>query len=365
MHIVHVDTQMSWRGGEQQIMYLSQFLHAQGHRSVMVCQPHSALYHRAEDAGLPVRPLRMRHELDLLAAWQLGGYLQQQRADIVHMHTAHAHTIGLLACRRAPQVRQVVSRRVDFAPICQAFSRWKYLQPHIQYITVSEAVRQILTGSGIPPDCVATVHSGIDLQRFHGVQEAPSLFPAGTRVIGAVGHLADHKGHRDLVEATALMARQEPDVRVVIAGDGELRRALETQAAALGVMDRLCFTGFRQDILALMQSFEIFVMPSHLEGLGTAVLDAMALRKPVVAAQAGGIPEMVQHGRTGFLVPPRDAGALVEAIRFLLHHPEQRKAFGIAGRQRVEQYFTATRMASRTCDIYQRLLTHAAAPISA
>lgn len=365
MHIVHVDSHMSWRGGEQQVMYLTQFLHAQGHRSVVVCQPHSVLYQRAQDAGFAVRPLRMRHELDLLAAWQLGGYLQQQRVDILHMHTAHAHTIGLLACMRAPPVRQVVSRRVDFAPIRHAFSRWKYLRPHVQYITVSDAVRQILMGSGIPPDRVATVHSGIDLQRFHGVQEAPPLFPVGTRVIGTVGHLADHKGHRYLVEATALVARQEPDVRVVIAGDGELRRALETQAAALGVTDRLCFTGFRQDILALMQSFEIFVMPSHLEGLGTAVLDAMALGKPVVAAQAGGIPEVVHHGRTGLLVPPRDAGALAEAIHFLLHHPEQRKAFGIAGRQRVEQYFTATRMASRTYEIYQRLLTHAAAPSAA
>ena len=109
-------------------------------------------------------------------------------------------------------------------PYACPFSRWKYLRPHVQYITVSDAVRQVLTGSGIPPERIATVHSGIDLQRFHGVQEAPPLFPAGTRVIGTVGHLADHKGHRYLVEATALLARQEPDVRVVIAGDGELRR---------------------------------------------------------------------------------------------------------------------------------------------
>ncbi len=196
------------------------------------------------------------------------------------MHTAHAHTLCLMACLRAPQVRQVVSRRVDFAPIHHALSRWKYLRPQLQYIAVSDAVRHIVTASGIAPERAATVHSGIDLQRFQQLQAAPPLFPAGTRVIGTVGHLADHKGHRYLVEATALLARQEPDVRVVIAGDGELRQALETQAAALGVTDRLCFTGFRQDILALMQSFELFVMPSHLEGLGTAVLDVKELCWP-------------------------------------------------------------------------------------
>ena len=110
-----------------------------------------------------------------------------------------------------------------------------------------------------------------------------------------------------------------------------------------------------------MQDFEIFVFSSYLEGLGTAILDAMALGKPVVATRAGGIPEAVQDGMTGLLVPPRDPQALAEAIRSLLRHPEQAKALGEAGRKRVEQYFTVERMACQTLQAYERILANAPA----
>jgi glycosyltransferase involved in cell wall biosynthesis len=318
------------------------------------------LHQRALDAGVPTWTLRMRHEVDLVAAWQLGQYLRRQRVDILHMHTPHAHTIGLLACTLAPTVRKVVSRRVDFAPIRNLWSRWKYTASGVHYLAVSEAIQEILIASGVPARRVQTVYSGIDLQRCTAVQTAPPLFPLGTRVIGTVGHLAGHKGHRYLLEATALLLRDEPQVGVVIVGHGDLRATLEAQATALGIAKRVCFTGFRDDVLALMQGFEIFVFPSHLEGLGTAMLDAMALGKPVVATRTGGIPEVVQDGITGLLVPPRDPQALADALRYLLHHPERRQAFGRAGRQRVEQYFMVEHMALHTLQAYARVLADAA-----
>ena len=87
MNVVHLDSHMSWRGGEQQVLYLTQRLHAGGHHSVVICPPHSALYQRAREAGLPTEALRMRHELDLVAAWHLGQYLRRQHVEILHMHT--------------------------------------------------------------------------------------------------------------------------------------------------------------------------------------------------------------------------------------------------------------------------------------
>jgi glycosyltransferase involved in cell wall biosynthesis len=356
MKIVQLDSHLPWRGGEQQVLYLSRFLQAHGHDSTVACPPHSALYARAQAAGLPTMALHMRHEGDVAAAWRLGHYLRQQQVDILHMHAPHAHTVGILASLLAPQVQKVVSRRVDFPPIRNRFSRWKYLLPRVQYLAVSEAVRQVLINSGIAARRVQTIHSGVDLRRFEAVPLAASPFPAGTRIVGTVGHLAGHKGHQYLLEATKALLQAEPQVGVVIAGDGALRANLEAQAAALGIAERVCFTGFRQDILALMQRFEVFVFPSYLEGLGTATLDAMALRKPVVATHAGGIPEVVQDGMTGLLVPPRDPAALAQAVLYLLQHPEQSRAFGEAGRKRVEQQFTAERMAAQTLHVYQRLL---------
>ena len=110
-----------------------------------------------------------------------------------------------------------------------------------------------------------------------------------------------------------------------------------------------------------MQGFEIFVFSSYLEGLGTAILDAMALGIPVVATRAGGIPEAVQDGITGLLVPPRDPQALADAVRYLLCHPEHVKAFGGAGRKRVEQYFTVERMVHSILQVYERVLADAPA----
>ena len=361
MNIVHLNSHVPWRGGEQQVLYLTECLHTCGHHSVVICPPHSALYQRSQEVGLPTEALRMRHELDLAAAWQLGRYIRRQHVEILHMHTPHAHTIGLLAWKLAPTVRLVVSRRVDFAPGRNWLSRYKYAHPGVQYVAVSDAVRHVLIASGVPAQRVDTVHSGIDLHRFVEIQEAPPLFPVGTRIIGTVGHLAGHKGHRYLLEAIALLTRQEPRLGVVIAGDGALRVELEAQAAALGITAHVRFTGFRHDILALMQSFEIFVFSSYLEGLGTAILDAMALGKPVVATRAGGIPEAVQDGITGLLVPPRDPQALADAVRHLLCHPEHVKAFGEAGRKRVEQYFTVERMVCGTLQIYERILADAPA----
>ena len=356
MKIVQLDSQISWRGGEQQVLYLSQALQAHGYENVTICPTHSALYQRTTEAGLPTYGLQVRHELDLLAAWKLGQYLRHHDVNILHMHAPHAHTIGLLACTLAPRVRQVVSRRVDFAPIRNLFSRWKYNRPQIQYLTVSDAVRQVMINSGLAATRIRTVHSGIDLQRFTDVPEAIPLFPPGTRVIGTVGHLAGHKGHRHLLDAMALILEDDPSVRVAIVGTGALREDLEAQAASLGLTHHVCFTGFRHDILSLIRGFEIFVFPSNLEGLGTSVLDAMALAKPVVATRAGGIPEMVQDGVTGLLVPPGDPVALSRAILQLLKQPELGVEFGEAGQRRVATCFTAERMARQTMQAYEQLM---------
>jgi L-malate glycosyltransferase len=361
VNIVHLDSQVPWRGGEQQVLHLSQLLHTWGHNSVILCQPHSALYQRAQEASVPVQALRMRHELDLVAAWKLGQYLRRQRVEILHMHAPHAHSIGLLACLWAPTVHKVVSRRIDFTPIRNLLSRWKYTLPKVHYVAVSEAVYQVLIASGIPAHRVQTIHSSIDLRRFDDTQEVASLFPTGTRVVGTVGHLAGHKGHRYLLEATRELLQAEPDVRVAIVGDGALRHELEGQAVTLGIAEQVHFAGFRRDVPALIRGFEIFVFSSLHEGTPNSVLEAMALGKPVVATRAGGTEEVVQDGVTGLLVSPRDPAALAHALLYLLRHPEQGKMFGRAGRQRVEEYFTVERMAGSTLQAYHRILADAPA----
>lgn len=355
MKIAHLDSHRTWRGGQQQVLYLTRFLLARGHQSTVVAPSGSALFRQARAAGLPAIGLNMRHDLDLVAAWRLGAWLRREGIDVLHMHESHAHSVGLFACMVAPRVRKVVSRRVDFRPFRNLLGRYKYSRPDVRYLAVSEAVRKVMLDSGIAADAVQTVHSGVDLRRIDAVFETSHVFPAGSRVIGTVGHLSGHKGHRYLLQAMREVCQVERKARLVIVGEGKLRAALEAEAAALGLGDFVFFTGFRSDVLALIRGFELFAFPSIQEALGTSILDAMALRKPVVATRVGGIPEPVQDGITGLLVPPGDPRALAEALCTLLQRPDRARFFGEAGRRRVEDYFTAQRTGAATLGVYRNV----------
>ncbi|MDE0206348.1 MAG: glycosyltransferase family 4 protein [Candidatus Tectomicrobia bacterium] len=353
MKIAHLDSHRAWGGGQQQALYLTQFLRSQGHESVVVGPSGGALLGRVRAAGAPFAKLNMRHELDLIAAWRLGAWLRREGVDILHMHEPHAHSIGLLACTVAPGIRKVVSRRVEYRPVRNLLSRYKYTVPDVRYLAVSEAVRKVMLDSGIAEEAVYTVYDGVDLRRIDAVDETSHVFPDGTRVIGTVGHLSAHKGHRYLLRAMRDVYQIERQARLVIVGEGKLRADLEAEAAALGLGDVVCFAGFRHDVLALIRGFEIFAFPSTQEALGTSILDAMALCKPVVATLAGGIPETVQDGITGLLVPTGDPRALAKALLTILQKPECARRFGEAGRRRVEKHFTAERTGSATLRVYR------------
>jgi glycosyltransferase involved in cell wall biosynthesis len=210
------------------------------------------------------------------------------------------------------------------------------------------------------------VHEGIDLAHVAAAPVAALheelWLPQGSPIVGNIAALVPHKGQRHLVEAAALVVRQVPDARFVIAGEGELRTHLEAQIKHLGLEKHVLLTGFRPDVLSLLKAFDIFVMSSVTEGLGTSLLDAMACGKPIVATRAGGIPEVVVDGETGFLVPPRDHHAMADAIVRLLQDPALRERMGAAGLTRVRKRFTSEVMVSNTVRVYQRLLGTAPLP---
>jgi glycosyltransferase involved in cell wall biosynthesis len=174
-------------------------------------------------------------------------------------------------------------------------------------------------------------------------------------VVGNVAALTDHKDHATLLRAAARLAARHDTVRFVIVGEGALRAPLEAQARALGLDGRVIFAGFRDDLDRLIPAFDVFCLSSHMEGLGTSLLDAMAYSRPVVATAAGGIPEAVVHDVTGLVVPVRDAEALADALHALLRDPARREALGRAGRQRFEERFTADRMIEATLRVYDEL----------
>ena len=371
MKVLHVNTERTWRGGEQQVLYLARGLHARGHEQELLCQQGSVLAARAREAGLPVWERRLRGEVDVGAMRAIAAKLRAGRFDLIHLHTSHAHTLGVYAARFAGRRRHgerpatVVSRRVDFSIHKRRvfdFSRFKYTWGVDRILCVSEQIRQVLLKDGLAAERLAVVHSGVDVARLAGAPDRRDEYrkefgvPAGGALIGNVGHAADHKGQRYLVEAAPAVLARHPGARIVIIGDGELLPALKEQARALGVEGRVLFPGFRTDVPALLRAMDIFCFPSHLEGLGTSVLDALAVGLPVVATTAGGIPEMISSGEHGLLVPPRDPAALAKALMEMLEDPQRARAMGEAGRQRVLAEFTAERTVEKTEAEYRRLL---------
>jgi glycosyltransferase involved in cell wall biosynthesis len=362
---LHIDTARTWRGGQNQVLLTVNGLRESGHRTALVAHPSGELRRRAGE-GLELVPIGARAELDLTAAWRLARAIKRLGPDVVHAHDAHGVAMAALALSfgassrsaSSPAPAFVASRRVDFRLRDNSLSRWKHRQVDC-FIAASEAIRRLLIADGIEAERTVTVHEGIDVEH---VSAAPPVdvheafwLPHHAPVVGNVAALVPHKGQRHLIEAARLVLREIPDARFVLLGEGELRDHLQRQIREHRLEKHVVLPGFRTDVLGCMKGFDLFVLSSVTEGLGTSLLDAMACSKAIVATRTGGIPEVVEDGTTGLLVPPRDHHALASAIVRLLKDERLREAMGSAGLTRVRDRFTVERMVAGTAAVYVRL----------
>jgi glycosyltransferase involved in cell wall biosynthesis len=278
------------------------------------------------------------------------------------MHTSHAHTLGVVASRIAGRGRTIVSRRVDFSIHRNRLKAniLKYRFGVDRYVAISEGVREVMVRDGIPRARIDIVPSGVDLAEL---RETPCRdyreefnIPSGAPLVGDVAHFGWHKAQEVLVRACPSIWRARPDARVVLVGDGDCRSKVEEEARKVGADERLIFTGHRKDARSLVRWFDVFVMCSVKEGLCTSILDAHVLGTPVVASRVGGIPEAVEDGVSGLLVPPRDPEALAAAIVTVLGDPDLGRRLTEAGLARVEARFSTDTLVEGTMGVYERVL---------
>ncbi len=328
---------------------------------MLVAHPEGELFRRASE-GPDLFPLAPVNEIDLATAWKFSRLVRKWKPEIVHAHDPHAVTmaaLGLSFGAPEPRPKVIASRRVDFHLQSHAFSQWKYRQVD-RFIAASHAIKDILIQDRIAARRIDVVHDGIDVAK---IQNRPALdvhaeywLPHGVPVIVNVGALVGHKGQRFLIDAMPLVLREVPDAHLIIFGEGELRPVLERQIKTLSLAKRVLLPGFREDVLSLVKSSDLFVMSSVTEGLGSAVLDAMAMGLAVVGTTAGGIPEAVVPGATGELVPPGEAKPLAAEIVKLLKDGGLRRAYGAAGRGRVAEQFGVDKLVDGTLECYRQLL---------
>ena len=291
----------------------------------LVTKRGSELARGAATDGIAVREVPWAIGLDPRACWRLALEILALRPDVIHAHNSHALSLAVWArglpglARRGPAPRLVVTRRVVF-PVRQGSALFRA----DRIIAISAAVKAALVASGVPAPAITVVPSGVDPDEVRRAAAAPLLIrarlgaPDTAPLAANIAALEPEKDHATLIGAAAHARALRPDLHWVIAGAGTLRSALEADIRRRGLIDRVHLIGWTDRPEALMREASVVVMSSREEGLGTAVLDALALGKPVVATSGGGLPEIVPPS---WLVPVGDAEALARTVVRALDHP--------------------------------------------
>ena len=359
-------TELNVGGAEKMVAQTATHLSKERYRALVSCLYGSGSVADAiKAAGIPVIDLGAQGKWDLRVACRLFSLLRGEEVQILHSFMFHADVLGRIIGKLARVPIIISSRRnVEIGgQTRELVNRWTASLAD-RTIAVSEQVREVeIQRSGVDPSKVVTIYNGVDLKKFRGINPAKGKelkrqfsIDIGTPVIGTVASFHKRKGYPYLIESLPLVLQRFPKAKALLIGDGHLRQSIRRKAEDLGLSSSVIFTGIRHDIPELLSIFDVFVLPSLWEGMPNVILEAMAANKPVVATRVGGIPEVVEDGVTGLLVPPRDPEALAEAIIALLQDRERAKAMGRAGRERVEKYFTVERMVQKTEALYEELI---------
>lgn len=361
LRIIHVDTGKYWRGSQHQIIYTATGQIKRGHDSRIVCPPDVPLAKHAKNEGIPVTEVKMRGEWDLLALTSLAFLFKQFKPDVVHLQGSHAHVLGGIAGRIARVPLIILSRRMD-NPINGALARFKYHHFYDHIISVSDGVKNVLTGIGIPPERITTIHSSVHDSLWQCTGDADKIrkefkLKPEDRIITIIAHIEPRKGYDTLLDAFPLILAKVPAAKVLVVGDGVYRPTIEKRIQEMKLIDKIILAGFRTDIADILAATDVLVSPSYLEGCCNALIEGMAAGKPVVGTNCGGTPEIIEDGVNGLLIPVKDSDALADAVVRLLTDKELAQKLGANGKQTVKEKFSVDRMVEQTLDVYYRMLS--------
>lgn len=318
-------------GAQEHVFSLVSRLNPDCYDVRVVSLSHGSSVRRLQRAGFDVTVIDDTD--DDRAVRALADCLAPFRPEIVHNHMYRAEVVGTRAayllgekgCHRPAVISTVHSSRIRCAEDREILRRLTPLMDRL--IVVSKAIEQKIKDEGRDGAPVTLIYNGVDLDRYNHQQPCCTLhddyaIPETSPIVGVVARLEPEKGHRTLLDAWPLVLVAHPDAWLLVVGEGSEREALEAQTEELGIVDRVVFAGRREDVPAVTAALDVAVLPSYREAQGLSVLEAMALSRPVVASRVGGIPEMIEDGVTGLMVPPNDPPALAAAIgRLLSDHP--------------------------------------------
>ncbi len=315
--------------------------------------------------GIEVSCLGARNKFDITVFFKLIKLLRNKKPHILHTYLFHANFVGRIAgwISCIPIIISAVRVAEEERPhhlYLDMLTQWMVDKE----VCVSKEVEKFMrTKAKISSSKLMTVYNGIDLSCFHSLQDEEKnkkreelSISKFNSVLGTIARLTTQKGLAYLLKAFQLILKSSPDCCLLIVGKGPQKQKLEKLSEELGITSSVKFLGFREDAIGIINTMDVFILPSLWEGMPNVILEAYALGKPVVATRVGGAEEIIKHGDTGFLVPPRDCKSLARSIKLLLENSKIREEFGTKGKELVNNNFSLDRMVKDTEKLYEELI---------
>jgi glycosyltransferase involved in cell wall biosynthesis len=366
--ILIMDLAKNYGGVEVRVLSLAKALHGRYPYKVAVLAG-SSLHKRLETSrlgSLPV-PFSRGDPRLLIFLWRI---IRSEGFGVVDAHNVQSQFWGQLAALFVGGLTKVSTvhsaYRLEYNDSIKGKLYEYVLRLNYKwgghFIAVSEAVNSYLLKMGIPANRISMIHNSI-WQTPGSVDEPPADFslmrslkwPKNAYILIVVARLEPVKGHKFLIESLRQFVETHPRIRCLIVGDGRCRAELESQVEMTQLKEVVHFTGFCDDISALLKVSDLFCLPSLSEGLPYAVLEAAAHRLPLLVTRVGGMAELLTHKKTAFLVPPSDSSALKEGIEWFIEHPAEKAAMGQAAYEWYQQTFSMEKMISQTLSVYQEI----------
>ncbi len=356
--VLHTESSKGWGGQEVRTFRESVGLTRLGVRIIILCQPGSVLGEKAEAAGIEVKTCVMKKSYDVFAVKRIMKLIKDENIDIVNTHSGRDTLLAGVAGRLSGRKPAVVRTRHLALPITSKFT-YNYLAHKI--VTVSEYVRNYLISEGVPASKVTAVHTCVDLDSFNPDSANESLrkelgLNAEIPLVGMVAILRKKKGHHILLEAIPDVLKEIPETVFVLAGNGPQEANIISMLKEFGLGDKVFMLGLRNDVPDILKSIDVFVLPTLQEALGTSFIEAMAMGKPVIGTDVGGVGELIADGENGYLVKPDSPSDLAKALIKVLQSDDRGRMMGIKGRDIALQKFSADKMCEDMYKIYLSLL---------
>jgi glycosyltransferase involved in cell wall biosynthesis len=334
IRVLHIDVDKNWRGGQQQALYLHQFLSDRNIFSVMVCKENSVMAKKCDEKKLSKIEVNYKNELDIFTAIKLIKMCNKENINIIVAHSSHALSIALLVKLFVRKSKLVAVRRVDFEIRNNLLSQFKYKTALLNKIVcVSDFIKRLMQTNCSMNEKLITIHSCIDYSKYQNIVVDVELkkelnLNEDSVIIGMTSAFVGHKDYPNFIRASRIVFQKYSQSIFICVGDGILKSEMESLVKKYGMIQNFRFVGFQKNVVSYMKLFDIFILSSKMEGLGSSILEAKAMGLPVIATKAGGIPEIIKDGFDGILVEPQNSESLAQAIIRLIENKNERLLLG-------------------------------------